>query len=73
MNIQKKRGRNVKQRETTISENEIFRNFWKNNDRFASLFNAAVFGEEDVVKPEVLIDSDNTEISNECAEISDEV
>lgn len=63
----------MKQRETTISENEIFRNFWKNNDRFASLFNAAVFGEEDVVKPEVLIDSDNTEISNECAEISDEV
>lgn len=54
----------MKQRETTISENEIFRNFWKNNDRFASLFNAAVFGGEDVVKPEVLIDSDNTEIPN---------
>lgn len=73
MNIQKKRGHNVKQRETTISENEIFRNFWKNNDRFASLFNAAVFGGEDVVKPEVLIDSDNTEIPNGCAEISDEM
>lgn len=41
----------------------IFKTFWRQNDRFASLFNTVIFGGKEVVKPEALEEID-TDISN---------
>lgn len=34
----------------------IFKEFWRNNERFADLFNVVVFGGREVIKPEILQD-----------------
>ena len=39
------------------------KNFWRENDRFASLFNTVVFGGKEVIKPEELSELD-TDVSN---------
>lgn len=36
----------------------IFKEFWRNNERFADLFNAVVFGGKEVIKPEILQEMD---------------
>lgn len=36
----------------------IFKEFWRNNERFADLFNAVVFGGREVIKPEILQEID---------------
>ena len=41
----------------TIRPDVIFKDFWRENDRFASLFNTVVFGGNEVIKPEELSDS----------------
>ncbi len=41
----------------------VFKDFWRDNDRFASLFNAVVFEGKEVLRPESLQEAD-TEVSN---------
>ena len=36
----------------------ILKNFWKDNDRFADLFNACLFGGKQILKPEDLTEVD---------------
>lgn len=40
----------------------IFKDFWRNNERFANLFNVVVFGGKEVIKPEALHEMD-TDVS----------
>ena len=40
----------------------IFKYFWRNNERFADLFNVVVFGGKEVIKPEALHEMD-TDVS----------
>ena len=40
----------------------IFKDFWRNNERFADLFNVVVFGGKEVIKPETLHEMD-TDVS----------
>ena len=46
-----------------IKTDTILKNFWKNNEHFADLFNAYLFQGKQVLKPEELIESD-TDISS---------
>ena len=48
---------------TPLKPDVIFKNFWRENDRFASLFNTVVFGGQEIVKPEELSELD-TDVSN---------
>ena len=41
-----------------IKTDLILKNFWKNNDRFADLFNACLFGGKQILKPEDLTEVD---------------
>lgn len=50
-------------KKVTIRPDVIFKNFWRENDRFASLFNTVVFGGNEVIKPEELSELD-TDVSN---------
>ena len=45
-----------------IKPDIIFKEFWRQNDRFASLFNTVVFEGEEVIKPEELSELD-TDVS----------
>lgn len=40
----------------------IFKNFWRKNDRFASLFNTVAFGGRNMILPEELMELD-TDVS----------
>ena len=46
-----------------IKPDTILKNFWRNNDRFADLFNTVLFGEEKVLKPDMLVEAD-TDVSS---------
>ena len=35
-----------------IKQDTILKNFWKNNDRFADLFNTFLFNGEEILKPD---------------------
>lgn len=50
-------------KKTAIKPDVIFKDFWRENDRFASLFNTVVFGGKEVIKPEELSELD-TDVSN---------
>ena len=50
-------------KKTTIKPDVIFKDFWRENDRFASLFNTVVFGGKEIIKPEELSELD-TDVSN---------
>ena len=50
-------------RNTGIKPDVIFKNFWRDNGHFASLFNTVVFGGKTVIQPEVLKELD-TDVSN---------
>ena len=50
-------------RNTGIKPDVIFKNFWRDNGHFASLFNTVVFGGKTVIRPEVLKELD-TDVSN---------
>ncbi len=50
-------------KKATIKPDVIFKDFWRENDRFASLFNTVVFGGKEVIKPEELSELD-TDVSN---------
>ena len=41
----------------------IFKEFWRSNERFADLFNVAVFGGKEVIKPDALQEMD-TDVSS---------
>ena len=45
-----------------IKTDVILKDFWRQNDRFADLFNAVVFQGKEVLKPEALQESD-TDVS----------
>lgn len=53
--------------ETTTTENVtpdvVLKNFWRNDERFADLFNAALFGGEQVINPKDLVEAD-TDVSS---------
>ena len=36
----------------------IFKGFWRNNERFADLFNVVIFGSKEVIKPDILHEMD---------------
>lgn len=46
-----------------VKPDVVFKNFWRDNDRFASLFNTVVFEGKEVIRPESLQEVD-TEVSN---------
>ena len=50
-------------RNTGIKPDAIFKNFWRDNGHFASLFNTAIFGGKAVIQPEELKELD-TDVSN---------
>lgn len=50
-------------RNTGIKPDVIFKNFWRDNGHFASLFNTVVFGGKTVIRPEALKELD-TDVSN---------
>ena len=50
-------------RNTGIKPDAIFKNFWRDNGHFASLFNTAIFGGKTVIQPESLKELD-TDVSN---------
>lgn len=48
----------VEKRTRNVKSDVIFKEFWRNNERFADLFNAVVFGGREVIKPEILQEID---------------
>lgn len=46
-----------------LKANVVLKNFWRDNERFASLFNAVVFNGEEVIMPDNLEETD-TDLSN---------
>ena len=46
-----------------IKQDTILKNFWKNNDRFADLFNTFLFNGEEILKPDDLTEVD-TDVSS---------
>ena len=46
-----------------IQEDTILKNFWKNNERFADLFNTFLFNGEEILKPYDLTEVD-TDVSS---------
>ena len=46
-----------------LKPDTILKNFWKNNEHFADLFNAALFNGSQVIKPEDLSEAD-TDVSS---------
>ncbi len=50
-------------RNTGIKPDVIFKNFWRDNGHFASLFNTVIFGGKTVIQPEALKELD-TDVSN---------
>ena len=42
-----------------IKQDTILKNFWKNNDRFADLFNTFLFNGEEILKPDDLTEVDS--------------
>ena len=51
----------MKKRLTTTRKDEIFKRFWNQNDRFASLLNTVLFEGKDMIRPEELSDSNDGE------------
>ena len=49
----------MKKRLTTTRKDEIFKRFWNQNDRFASLLNTVLFEGKDMIRPEELSDSND--------------
>ena len=45
-----------------IKQDTILKNFWKNNDRFADLFNTFLFNGKEILKPDDLTEVD-TDVS----------
>ena len=58
---------------TTTRKDEIFKNFWNQNDRFASLLNTVLFEGKHMIRPEELSDSANGETLNVCTETAGEM
>ncbi len=54
----------VKKTDNRQRTDVIFKRFWRDNDRFASLFNTVVFGGREIIKAEDLQELD-TDLSNE--------
>ena len=46
-----------------VKQDTILKNFWKNNDRFADLFNTFLFNGEEILKPDDLTEVD-TDVSS---------
>lgn len=42
----------------TLKPDTIIKNYWRNNEQFADLFNAVLFQGEQIIKPEELEDAD---------------
>lgn len=59
----------MKKRLTTARKDEIFKKFWNQNDRFASLLNTVLFEGKDMIRSEELSDSND----GENAETPDEM
>ena len=51
----------MKKRLTTTRKDEIFKNFWDQNDRFAGLLNTVLFEGKHMIRPEELSDSNDGE------------
>lgn len=49
----------MKKRLTTTRKDEIFKKFWNQNDRFASLLNTVLFEGKDMIRPEELSNSND--------------
>ncbi|WP_429003120.1 hypothetical protein, partial [Thomasclavelia spiroformis] len=51
----------MKKRLMTTRKDEIFKKFWNQNNRFASLLNTVLFEGKDMIRPEELSDSNDGE------------
>ena len=60
---QTQKGGAVTSEKNKLKPDTILKNFWKNNDRIADLFNAAFFNGETVLKPYDLSEAD-TDVSS---------
>ncbi len=46
-----------------LKPDTVLKNYWNNNEQFADLFNAVLFGGEQVISPDELEDADTEESS----------
>lgn len=53
----------MQKKQQRIKPNTALRDYWDNNERFADLFNARLFGGEQVIKPEELLPVDSAAVS----------
>lgn len=53
---------------TTTRKDEIFKKFWNQNDRFASLLNTVLFEGKSMIRPEELSNSGAEETPNAYTE-----
>lgn len=58
---------------TTTRKDEIFKNFWNQNDRFARFLNTVLFEGKYMIRPEELSDSNDEEILNVSVETPGEM
>ncbi len=49
----------MQKRQQKVKPNTVLREYWDNNERFADLFNAQLFGGEQVIKPDELLTVDS--------------
>ena len=49
----------MQKRQQKVKPNTVLREYWDNNERFADLFNAQLFGGEQVIKPDELLPVDS--------------
>ena len=60
----------MKKRLTTTRKDEIFKKFWNQNDRFASLLNTVLFEGKHMIRPEDLSDSNDGESAETLGEMN---
>lgn len=53
----------MRKRKQRLKPNTVLREYWDNNERFADLFNAQLFGGEQVIKPDELLPVDTAAVS----------
>lgn len=60
----------MKKRLMTTRKDEIFKKFWNQNNRFASLLNTVLFERKDMIRPEELSDSNDGESAETSGEMN---
>lgn len=57
----KRKDENMANKTQRLKPDTVLKNYWRNNERFADLFNAVLFGGKQVISPGELEDVDTEE------------